>query len=81
MGESCIEQIVKDNTDDLIKVLKQVPEDKKELVYRFFVSYSEDAVNLYAIYQDVILSIFEKIAKNNEDKLLKILNIDFPFIL
>lgn len=73
LSEKSIDQIIKDNTDDLIKVLKQVPEDKKELVYRFFATYPDDAANLYAKYQDDILNIFEKIGKNNEDKLLKIL--------
>lgn len=73
LSEKSIDQIIKDNTNDLIKLLKQVPEDKKELVYRFFAAYPDDAANLYAKYQDDILNIFEKIGKNNEDKLLKIL--------
>lgn len=73
LSEKSIEQVVKDNTDDFIKILEKVPDDKKELLYGFFASYPDDATNLYAKYKDGILNIFEKIGKNNEDKLLKIL--------
>ena len=73
LDKKVVNQIAKNNTDDLIKILEKVPDDKRELVYRFFASYPDEAANLYAKYQDNILNIFEKIGKNNEDKLLQIL--------
>lgn len=68
-----ISHAVEKNTNDLVSVLNKTPKNKKELVYRFFASYPDDAAELYAKYKDDILKIFEKVGEKFRDKLLQIL--------